>query len=189
IGKFADEEKSGYKHTSPSLAHCIFRLLVADMATNMKMFSTETSQSIVKSLFMASTEAAASVFVNNYITGEYLALPLVMAEKMLQVLPRRAFAKVTVQEPNVSDEASTLLKSAVVTEMQTSGLSVESVIGFTIQKLVKYYESMGGDLFCKLKAKVLAAYGSHSMSGLAFAGSHVHTCIKKQPIPKKIKTK
>ncbi|TGZ58624.1 hypothetical protein CRM22_009537 [Opisthorchis felineus] len=154
------------------------------MATKMDMFSVETSQSIVKSLFMASTEAAASVFVNKYVTGEYLALPLVMAEKMLQVLPRRTFAKATFQLPDTAKK-----DSAVVQELQATGVSVETVLSYTIKKLVNYYESLGTDLFCKLKAKVLDAFGPHSMSGLAFSGSHVHTCIAKLPTPKKTKAK
>ncbi|TGZ67603.1 hypothetical protein CRM22_004690 [Opisthorchis felineus] len=189
IEKFAEEETSGYKHSSSSIVNCIFRQLVVDMATKMNMFEVGTCQSIMKSLFMAVPEAATSVYLNKSVTGEYLALPLVLAEKMLQVLPRHEFANFKVQLPDNSTEDSTLLTSEVVKELQGSGVTVETVLGYTIKKLVNYYESLGTELFCKLKAKVLDAFGPHSLSGLAFAGSHVHTCIAKLPKTDKTKAK
>ncbi|TGZ54743.1 hypothetical protein CRM22_010560, partial [Opisthorchis felineus] len=178
ISRFQLDEETNYRHSPSSVALCVFRQLILDMAAELKMLSNETAQSIAKSLVQAFPEAAAMVYIKGYITGDYLAMPLVLAEKMLQVLPRRRIATMTLSKLNAAEGDLSLAKSEVAKLLQNSGPSVETVVGATIEKMVRYYESLGGSVFCQLQSAILESFGPHSMSYLAFARSNAHTCIR-----------
>ncbi|TGZ72111.1 hypothetical protein CRM22_002287 [Opisthorchis felineus] len=140
---------------------CALRLLLVDLMYG-ELINADTGRQAYKVIYLAYAEASANIFLNKVVSGEYLALPIIVIEKLNRAIPReyKTFESVTLQ---------THAESVLLTEMVHQGLSIDQVIRFLVDRTVLFYYNLGNTLFCELKDQWAKVRSFDSLVNMAFA--------------------
>ncbi|KAG5441715.1 hypothetical protein CSKR_200026 [Clonorchis sinensis] len=98
----------------------------------------------------------------------------------LGVIPRKKGATKALTLPGG------ITNSAVSDELAANGVTVEEVIDLIVKRIVKYYEKLEKDVFCKIRYRVSRLIGEQSPVGIALNFADAHACFgMREPEKKK----
>ncbi|TGZ60149.1 hypothetical protein CRM22_008708, partial [Opisthorchis felineus] len=130
------------------------------------VISPPVALEVFKSMHMTYPEYATSVFHSSQVSGDILVLPLVLTQKVYEMTPRKKFGTKTLGLPD--------------------GVTKGAVVELIIKRIVKYYEKLEKDVFCKIKYRVSQLMGEHSPASIALNFADAHACFgMREPEKKK----